>query len=199
MLQPKTTEPTLAFRTAAFHISETDDEATRAAGRAAPSWLAALTGATALAWPSLALAQDGGDAPSLAGSAPPAGGNGVIGGGGAPPPGAQPPAAGQNYLFLMLGGFFVLWIVMMVMGQRREAKKRQTLIDSLKKHDRVQTTGGMIGTIVEIKPDTIVLKVDENSNTRVTFTKGAIVGVIKEAPAGKDGGSDPGSKGTGKA
>ncbi|MBL9149905.1 MAG: preprotein translocase subunit YajC [Phycisphaerae bacterium] len=84
---------------------------------------------------------------------------------------------------IVMGGFLVLWILMITMGQRREAKKRQSLFDSLKKHDRVQTTGGVIGTIVEIKPETIVLRVDENSGTKITFARAAIVGVVKEAGA----------------
>lgn len=128
-----------------------------------------------------------GDAPSLAGSVPPptspsgatTGAPGATGGNGVPPA-----APGGNYMFLIvMGGFLVLWILMITMGQRREAKKRQSLFDSLKKHDRVQTTGGVIGTIVEIKPETIVLRVDENSGTKITFARAAIVGVVKEAGA----------------
>jgi preprotein translocase subunit YajC len=125
-----------------------------------------------------------GDAPSLAGSVPPpsAPANATTGAPGSPTGNGVPQQPGGNYMFLIvMGGFLVLWIVMITMGQRREAKKRQTLFDSLKKHDRVQTTGGVIGTIVEIKPETIVLRVDENSGTKITFARAAIVGVVKDA------------------
>jgi preprotein translocase subunit YajC len=52
------------------------------------------------------------------------------------------------------------------------------MLAALKKHDKVQTVGGVIGSIVELKPDYIVLKVDESANTRITFAKSAIQQVI---------------------
>ena len=53
-------------------------------------------------------------------------------------------------------------------------------------HDTVQTIGGVIGSIVEVKNDSVVLKVDESSNTRITFSRSAIQQVLnsdtKSAP-----------------
>jgi preprotein translocase subunit YajC len=43
----------------------------------------------------------------------------------------------------------------------------------------------VIGAIVEVKPETVVLKVDENSNTRITFAKSAIVAVLNAAEGDK--------------
>ena len=43
---------------------------------------------------------------------------------------------------------------------------------NLNKGDRVVTTGGICGTVVEIGDETVTLKVD--ANTRITFTKEAI-------------------------
>ena len=65
-------------------------------------------------------------------------------------------------------------------------------MSAIKKHDRVQTIGGVIGAIVEVKPDEVVLKVDESSNTRITFARSAIQQVLaasgegKKAPAESD-------------
>jgi len=56
------------------------------------------------------------------------------------------------------------------------------MISAIKKHDRVQTIGGVIGSVVEVKPDYIVLKVDESSNTRITFSRSAIAQVLTAAP-----------------
>jgi preprotein translocase subunit YajC len=117
------------------------------------------------------------DAPSLVGQPTPAtpiGGGATGGGGGAAAAGGDP-----TFLYLMFG-LIILWFVILIFGQRREAKRKAGMINSLKKHDRVQTVGGVIGSIVEVKPDTVVLKVDESSNTRITFMKSAVVGVIKE-------------------
>ncbi len=130
----------------------------------------------------LVLAQDGGVGPpstAMPGtSAAPAGGGTGGGGGG----GAAPGGLGATPM-VMMAVLIVAMVVMSTLGGRREKKKRETLMNSLKKHDRVQTSGGIIGAIVEIKPDTVVLKVDESSNTRIRFSRGAIQQVIA---AGED-------------
>jgi len=125
----------------------------------------------------LTIAQDGAaglPAPTAAPGAPvdPSAPGGGGGGGGS--------AFGPGFLFIMLGLLAVM-IIMSVSGQRRERKKRQAILGSIQKHDRVQTVGGVIGSIVEIKPDFVVLKVDEASNTRITFARSSIQQVISSA------------------
>ncbi len=111
-----------------------------------------------------------------------------------PPPGGQPltgatppggPAPGSASRDPFGGMFFPLLLVLLitmitftVLGQRRDRKKRAALLHSVKKHDRVQTVGGVIGSIVEVKTDTVVLKVDETSNTRITFARSAVQQVL---------------------
>jgi preprotein translocase subunit YajC len=96
-------------------------------------------------------------------------------GGGAPGGGGMP-----NYLFPMLLLFLVMMILFTVFGQRRDKKKRAAMLGSVKKHDRVQTVGGVIGSIVEVKPDVIVVKVDESTNTRITFARSSIQHVLAD-------------------
>lgn len=126
------------------------------------------------------------DAPSLAGSptAPAVGASGTAttGASGATGTGLAP-AAGTNSGMLLFLPLIVLWIVIMIWSSRRESKRKRSLLEGVKKHDRVQTAGGVIGSVVELKPDLVVLKVDENSNTRVTFARSAIVAILKEGPA----------------
>jgi preprotein translocase subunit YajC len=129
----------------------------------------------------LTLAQDGAaGVPGMetAPGAPPGGaGPGGPGGGG-----GRGGAFGPEFLILMLG-VLVVMIVVSVTGQRRERKKRQAMLSAIRKHDKVQTVGGVIGSIVEIKPDFVVLKVDESSNTRITFARSSIQQVI--SPTGE--------------
>ncbi len=101
------------------------------------------------------------------------GGAGTGGTGGSPPGGGF----GGNFL-LIAGGMIVFMFVISIMGQRRDRKKREALINSIAKHDKVQTVGGVIGSVVEVKSDTIVLKVDESANTRITFARSAVQQVI---------------------
>jgi preprotein translocase subunit YajC len=116
-------------------------------------------------------------------TAAPAAGNGTAApaspaGGGAP----RSPGFFDSPMFLMLIVLVIGLIIMSSMGQRRERKKREAMVNAVKKHDRVQTIGGVIGSVVEVKPDYIVLKVDESSNTRITFSRTAIAQVLTAAP-----------------
>jgi preprotein translocase subunit YajC len=134
-------------------------------------------------FPTLVLAQD---APGLAGQpvAPTTAPAATTGAPGSPAAKPQPQGMDGSILFMMLAAFGVI-IVMQIFGSRKERKKRDALLGALKKNDRVQTAGGVIGAIVEVKPETVVLKVDENSNTRITFAKSAIVAVLNAAEGDK--------------
>ncbi|MDZ4755341.1 MAG: preprotein translocase subunit YajC [Phycisphaerae bacterium] len=143
--------------------------------------------------PTLAL-QGTQDAPSLAGvpaSPSPAattaapGTTGAVPGG--PPP---PPPAGPGFLYLM-APIVIIYLAVMIWGSRREGKKKRALLEGIKKHDRVQTIGGVIGSVVELKPETVVLKVDESSNTRITFARSAIVSILKESSVKDEQPSEP--------
>ncbi len=80
------------------------------------------------------------------------------------------------------GGVAWIWIVLMVVlmyfllfrGPRKQKQQRKQLVQSLQKNDRIQTIGGIIGTIVDIKGDEITLKVDESNNTKIKITSTAI-------------------------
>ena len=92
---------------------------------------------------------------------------------------AGPADAGGSLLMFMFLPLILVMILFSVFGQRKERKKREALLSSVKKHDRVRTIGGVIGAVVEIKPDTILLKVDESSNTRMTFSRDAVQQVLE--------------------
>lgn len=73
----------------------------------------------------------------------------------------------------------VIFYVVMIRSKRRQDRQRQDMLNSLKKGDRVQTIGGILGTIVETRDDEVVVKVDESSNTKIRFTRGAIHRVLE--------------------
>ena len=75
---------------------------------------------------------------------------------------------------MMIIPLLVLMVVFSLFSQRREKKRRAQMLGGMKKHDTVRTIGGVIGSVVEVKPDTVVLKVDESSNTRMTFSRDAV-------------------------
>ena len=101
--------------------------------------------------------------------------------GGATPQGQT--GAGMSNLFFIvaIGGMFIFMLFMSGRAQRAERKKKQEMLNAMSKHDKVQTIGGIIGTVSEIRDDEIVLKIDESSNTKMTFAKSAVQQVIRSA------------------
>lgn len=94
---------------------------------------------------------------------------------GSPQPGremSEGPLGGNFFTMLML--LLVGMIVFSMFSGRKQKKRRASMLDTLQKRDTVLTRGGVFGTIVEIKPDRVVLKVDESSNTRITVLRDSI-------------------------
>jgi len=75
---------------------------------------------------------------------------------------------------ILLGVMFLIMYLFLFRGPQKQKQQRKKLIQSLKKNDRVLTAGGIIGTIVDIKDEEVVLKVDEANNTKVRVLPGAI-------------------------
>lgn len=120
-------------------------------------------------------------APPVAGSG---GGSATTGAqplGPAPGSGTPPPSPfGGSFLFMMIALLAVMIIISTMTG-RKEKRKRQELLNSIARHDRVQTIGGVIGTVTDLRDDEIVLRVDDATGTKITFAKSAVQGVLKKA------------------
>src|SRR5690606_4607490 len=101
--------------------------------------------------------------------------------GSAPTGGASNPPAGggMQMIWMIMLPMLLLLIVSSVMSGRKEKKKRAELMASLKKHDKVQTVGGIIGTVVELGADEVVLRVDDTSKTRIRFSRSAIQQILR--------------------
>ena len=89
------------------------------------------------------------------------------------------PATDPFVMFMPLIIIGVLFYFMLIRPQRREQTVRQDMLKTLKKHDKVVTIGGMLGSIANISPDgdTVTVKVDDN--TKITFQRSAIQRVLR--------------------
>lgn len=124
----------------------------------------------------------------------------------AQPTGGQPLGGGQPQnpmggmmIILLPALLLVVMIWLSSRAQKKEAKKRAELIASIGNHDKVQTTGGIIGTVSEIREDEVVLTVDEQTRTRIRFNKAAIATVLSRGRGGSNGSTaelKPGAKTT---
>jgi len=94
----------------------------------------------------------------------------------------QEAAAGgsMNFLFFMALIFVVMWFFMIRPQQKRQKELRR-FRENLQKGDKVVTSGGIYGTIVEIKETYILVEVDQN--VRLRFDKSCILKDMTDAPA----------------
>ena len=80
---------------------------------------------------------------------------------------------GSSWLWIYVALMLVL-VFVFFRGPQKQKQRRKKLVQSLQKNDKVQTIGGILGTIVDIKGDEITLKVDESNNTKIKVTSSAI-------------------------
>ena len=94
----------------------------------------------------------------------------------APPPPRQSP----YFNFILIGGLVVMMYLIMFRGPRKKQQEHQRMVSSLQKNDRVRTIGGILGTVLDVKPDEILVKIDESNNTKMRVIPSAIATVITE-------------------
>ena len=90
----------------------------------------------------------------------------------------------MQFIFPIIIGFMLLMIFTSISAGRKEKKRRAEMMSELGRHARVQTAGGLIGTVVEIKDNEIRLKIDETSDVKVWFNKDAVTSVLKKGRGG---------------
>ncbi|MBA4600841.1 preprotein translocase subunit YajC [Thermoactinomyces mirandus] len=73
---------------------------------------------------------------------------------------------------------FVVFYFFLIRPQQKRQKERTSMLNSLKKGDKVITIGGIHGKIVELTEDRVTLKVSEN--TRLVFERSAVNSVVSE-------------------
>jgi len=61
----------------------------------------------------------------------------------------------------------VLYYILIMSPQKKERKKKEDLLNSIQRGDRILTRGGMYGTVSDIKENVLVLKISENTKIEV--------------------------------
>jgi len=59
-------------------------------------------------------------------------------------------------------------------AKRNQDKQRTDLLQRLKPGQRVQTIGGILGTITQVNDKEVTVKVDETNNVKIKFARNAI-------------------------
>jgi preprotein translocase subunit YajC len=86
-----------------------------------------------------------------------------------------PPRTSSPWSLLFPVLLMVIFMYLLLFrGPRRQQQQHRQMVQSLKKNDRVRTIGGIMGTVVDVRGDEIILKVDESNNTKIRVSMSAI-------------------------
>ncbi len=80
--------------------------------------------------------------------------------------------AGQSIvaILLQLSPILIMVVIMyflMIRPERKRRKKEKAMLDALKRGDRICTIGGIYGTIMDIKDDTLTISVGRDNLSMV--------------------------------
>jgi len=102
----------------------------------------------------------------------------------APAQPATPPSPLAAFFPIALMLAVVAFLLLTARGQKkREQREREQMYNRLEKNQRVLTIGGAIGTVMSVRDSEVVLKVDETTNTKMTFLKTAVQRILDDDQA----------------
>ncbi len=79
-------------------------------------------------------------------------------------PGAEPnPIA----TFLPLVLIFVVFYFFIIRPQKKKENERKTMIEAVKKGDKVITIGGLYGNVTQVDESSLLVQVDTNTKLRI--------------------------------
>ncbi len=80
-----------------------------------------------------------------------------------------------GFMFVILATFAIFYFIL-IRPQQKKQKQLQKTIETIKKGDRVMTTGGIFGTVAGIKDNVLVLKIADD--VKIELLKTAVASVI---------------------
>ena len=80
----------------------------------------------------------------------------------------------------MVMAIMLIFYVFLLRGKKSQENQRKSMLETLKRGDRIKTIGGILGTVIEAKDDEVLVKVDESSNTKIRFARSAIHQVLEQ-------------------
>ncbi len=98
----------------------------------------------------------------------------------------QAPGGGAGSVatqLLFFAAIFAIFYFLLIRPQQKQRREREQVLRSLKKGDRVVTTGGLHGTIVGLNENSVILKIADQVKVEVDRSA---VGRVVAAEAVKD-------------
>ena len=75
---------------------------------------------------------------------------------------------GGASFFLMMGLIFVIFYFLLIRPQQKQAKQHREMIASLKKGDKIVSTGGLYGTITGLTDDVVTMEIAPKVRVKVS-------------------------------
>ena len=85
----------------------------------------------------------------------------------APPPGAEVGPVDTLMSFAPLILLMVIFYFFIIRPQNQKQQEQKEMIDALSEGVRIQTTGGLIGTVVKVKEDEVTLEVANDVRVKI--------------------------------
>ena len=87
------------------------------------------------------------------------------------------------YFLPMMLMIMVVYVMLLGKSPQKDGGKSGEVLANLKKHDRVVTAGGIIGTVINFRQDAdhITIRIDDSSGTKMQVLKQAIVRVVDDS------------------
>ena len=92
-------------------------------------------------------------------------------------PAASPEASPFQFPIMMLILFAIMYFLM-IRPQKRREKERKEMLDSVQSGSRVLLTSGIIGNVTNVKENTVVIRIAEN--TKVEAVRAAISQILEK-------------------
>lgn len=83
-----------------------------------------------------------------------------------------PPQPGLMANMMPIILIFVIFYFLLIRPQKKKQEEHRKMISGLNKNDEVVTSGGIHGTVVNVKEATVTLRIDDN--VRIEVQKSAI-------------------------
>lgn len=87
---------------------------------------------------------------------------------------AAKPASGGWEMFILPVMILLIFYFLLIRPSQKKEKLRKKMIDEIQKGDKVLTTGGIYGTVVNLKPEEGIVVLKIGDNTKVEFAKSAV-------------------------
>ncbi len=76
---------------------------------------------------------------------------------------------------------FIIFYFLLIRPQKQKEKEHQTMLAGINKNDEVVTSGGIHGTIVNVKDKTVTLRIDDNVKMEIEKSSVAYIKLPQKA------------------